>query len=68
MIALFWDQDMKLFCNKILCAVGFLKYAKKLIPKNALFKMYHGIIEPHFRYRCSAWERCGQTNLQTVQK
>ena len=36
-------------------AIGFLKYAKKLLPQDTLCKMYRGIVEPHLRYCCSVW-------------
>ena len=30
-------------------------------------KMYSGIVEPHFRFRCLVWGCCGVTKLQTLQ-
>ena len=35
-------------CSKVSRAIGFLKYAKKFVPKETLIQMYRGIVEPHF--------------------
>ncbi len=66
--SLVWDRNTKLLCSKLSRALGFLKYAKKFVPKDTLIKMYHGIVEPHFRYCCSVWGGCSETRLQTIQK
>ena len=63
-----WDQHMKVLCGKVSRAIGFLKYAKKFVPKDTLIQMYRGIVEPHFRYCCSVWGSCGETKLQALQK
>ena len=54
---LVWDEDTKAIRSKIYCSLGFLKYAKKLLPKQTLSQMYRGIVivQPHFRYCCSVW-------------
>ena len=54
--------------SKLSRALGFLKFAKKFVPKDALIKMYHGIVEPHFRYCGFVWGGCRGTRLQTIQK
>ena len=63
-----WDQNTKLLCSKLSRALGYLKYAKKFVPKDTLIKMYHGIVELHFHYYCSVWGGCSGTRLQTIQK
>ncbi len=66
--SLAWDLNTQYLSSKISRALGFLKYAKKIVPKDTLIKMYHGIVEPHFRYCCSVWGGCGETKLQILQK
>ena len=50
-----WDEHIKALRSKVSRSLGFLKYAKKLLPKHTLSQMYRGIAEPHFRYCCSMW-------------
>ena len=59
---------MKVLCSKVSRAIGFLKHAKKFVPKETLIQMYRGIVEPHFRYCCSVWGSCGETRLRALQK
>ena len=63
-----WNQHMKVLCSKVSRAIGFLKYAKKFVPKETIIPMYRGIVEPHFRYCCSVWGSCGETRLRSLQK
>ena len=35
-----WNQHMKVLCSKVSRAIGFLKYAKKFVPKETLIQMY----------------------------
>ena len=65
---LVWDAHVKCMRTKVSRALGFLKYAKKFLPQDTLSKMYRGIVEPHFRYCCSVWGRCGKTQLDNLQK
>ena len=48
-----WDQYMKVLYGRVSRAIGFLKYAKKFVPKDTLMKMYRGTVEPHFSNCCS---------------
>ena len=50
-----WDEHIHFVRSKVSRAIGFLKYAKKLLPQDTLCKMYRGIVEPHLRYCCSVW-------------
>ena len=59
---------MKVLCSKVSRAIGFLKYAKKFVPKETLIQTYRGIVEPHFRYCCSVWGSFGETRLRALQK
>ena len=63
-----WDEHIHFVRSKVSRAIGFLKYAKKLLPKDTLSKIYRGIVEPHLRYCCSVWGACGGTRLQGLQK
>ena len=63
-----WDEHTKALSSKISRFLGFLKYAKKLLPKHTLSQMYRGIVEPHFRYCCSVWGNCGDSRLSMLQK
>ena len=65
---LVWDEHTKALRSKISRSLGFLKYAKKLLPKHTLSQMYRGIVEPHFRYCCSVWGNCGASRLSMLQK
>ena len=57
------DGHTKPLRSKISRSLGFLKYAKKLLPKHTLSQMYRGIVEPHFRHCCSVWGNCGDSRL-----
>ena len=63
-----WDEHVHFLRSKVSRAIGFLKYAKKLLPQDTLCKMYRGIVEPHLRYCCSVWGACEGTRLQVLQK
>ena len=65
---LVWDEHINCMRTKVSRALGFLKYAKKFLPKETLSKMYRGIVEPHFRYCCSVWGCCGKIQIETLQK
>ena len=65
---LVWDEHTKAVRSKISRSLGFLKYAKKLLPKHTLSQMYRCIVEPHFRYCCSVWGNCGDSRLSMLQK
>ena len=65
---LVWDEHTKAVRSKISRSFCFLKYAKKLLPKHTLCRMYRGIVEPHFRYCCSVWGSCGDSRLLMLQK
>ena len=63
-----WNQHMKVVCNKVFRDIGFLKHAKKFVPKETLIQMYKGIVEPHFPYCCLVWGSCGENRLRMLQK
>ena len=65
---LVWDEHARYVCTKVSRALGFLKYAKKLLPQETLSHIYRGIVEPYFRYCSSVWGSCGETRLLTLQK
>ena len=63
-----WDKHPKALRSKISRSLGFLKYAKKSLPKHTLSQMYRGIVELHFRYCCSVWGNCEDSRLSMLQK
>ena len=65
---LVWDEHTRFLRAKVSRALGFLKYAKKLLPQETLSQIYRGIVEPHFRYCCSVWGSCGESRRLTLQK
>ena len=54
-----WDEHIQFVRSKVSRAIGFLKYAKKLLPQDTRCKMYRCIVEPHLRYCCSVWGHVG---------
>ena len=62
------DEHVRNVCTKVSRDLGFLKYAKKLLPQETLSHIYRGIVEPYFRYCSSVWGSCGETRLVTLQK
>ena len=61
-----WNQHMKVLYSKVSRAIGFLKHAKKFVPRETLIQTYKGIVEPHFRCCCSVWGSCGETRLRAL--
>ena len=53
---------------KVSRVVCILKHAKNFLPRETLKTLYTGIAEPHFRYCCSVWGRCGSTEIHHLQK
>ncbi len=58
-----WKEQIKATSAKVSRALGFLKYAKKFLPREALITLYTSIVEPHFRSCCSAFGCCGITGM-----
>ena len=54
-----WDEPIHFARYKVSRAIGFLKYAKNLLPQDTLCKTYRGIVEPHLSYCCSVWGHVG---------
>ena len=65
---LIWDEHTRFLRAKVSRAIGFLKYAKKILPQETLSQIYSGVVEPHFRYCCSVWGSCGESRRLTLQK
>ena len=65
---LVWNDHTRLLRAKVSRAIGFLKYAKTILPQETLSQIYRGIVEPHFRYCCSVWGICGESRRLTLQK
>ena len=65
---LVWDEQIKSVQTKVSRSLGFLKYAKKFLPKTVLCKLYRGIVEPHCRYCCSVRVNCAESQPNKLQK
>ena len=63
-----WKEQIKAVSAKVSRAIGFLKHAKKFLIRLALENLYTGIVELHFRYRCSVWGCCGSSEINQLQK
>lgn len=61
-------DHVSVLSSKVSYAVGFLKYAKSILPLETYNKLYAGIVEPHFRYCCSLCGCCGVTEKNHLQK
>ena len=65
---LVWDEQTRFLRANVSRAIGFLKYAKKILPQEALSQIYSGIVEPHFFYCCSVWRSSGESRRLPLQK
>ena len=63
-----WKDDIKAVASKVTRAIAMIRYTKKFIPKHTLKMLYQGLVEPHFKYCCSAWGTCGVTSRCTLEK
>ena len=63
-----WNEHIKVISSKVSRAIGFLKYAKYILPIASVKILYTSIVEPHFRYCCSVWGCCGATTINQLQK
>ena len=63
-----WKELIKAVSAKVSRAIGFLKHAKKFLPRVTLENLYTGIVEAHFRYCCSVWGFCGSREINQLQK
>ena len=58
-----WKEHIKVISPKISRAIGFLKYAKSILPIASVKTLYTRIVEAYFRYCCSVWGCCGVLHL-----
>ena len=63
-----WKENIKTVSTKVSRAIGYLKHAKTFLRRETLMTLYTGIVEPHFRHRCSVWGCAGSTELNQLQK
>ena len=63
-----WYSQIKNMQNKILRALGLLKYAKQYATPATLKDVYRGIVEHIFNYSCSVCGSCGTSRLPKSQK
>ena len=65
---LVWDEHTRFLRAKVSCAIGFLKYAKKVLSQETLSQIDRGMVEPHFRYCCSVLGSSGESRRLTLHK
>ena len=63
-----WKDHISQVSSKVVRAIGYIKYARKFLPRETLRMLYLGLVEPHFRYCCSVWGSCGTVLRQKIEK
>ena len=53
-----WKDHISQVSSKVVGAIGYIKYARKFLPRETLRMLYLGLVEPHVRYCCSVWGSC----------
>ena len=48
--------------------MGYIKCARKFLPRETFRVLYLGLVEPHFSYCCSVWGSCGTVLKQKIEK
>ena len=64
--SLFWKQQIKVIERTITYKISLLRRIKKYIPVRKPFYNYY--IIPYFKYCCSVWGNCSQTDINTMTK
>ena len=49
-------------------SLGLIKYAKKYLSSDVLYKMYRLIVEPRLSYCCSVWGCCSESKISAFQE
>ena len=62
-----WNEHIKVIFSKFSRAIGFLKYARSILPIASVKKLYTRIVEPHLHYCCSGCGCCGETTINQLQ-
>ena len=63
-----WKDHIKAVASKVPRAIAMIKHTKKIISKLTLKMLYHGHVEPHFRFCCSVWGTYGINTHCTPEK
>ena len=63
-----WKDHISQVSSKVVRAIGYIKYARKFLPRETLRMLYLELVEPHFRYCCSVWGSCGTVLRQKIKK
>ena len=63
-----WKDHISLVSSNVVRAIGYIKYARKFLPRETLRMLYLGLVEPHLRYCCSVWGSCGTVLRQKIEK
>ena len=54
-----WKDHISQVSSKVVQSIGYIKYARRFLPRDTLRMLYLGLVEPHFKYCCSVWGSCG---------
>ena len=52
---LIWKDHISQVSSKVARAIGYIKYARRLFPREILRMLYLGLVEPRFRYRFTSY-------------
>ena len=63
-----WKDHIKALSSKLSRPIGLLKHAKRFLPQGMLKTLYTRIVDPHFRFCCSAWDNCGTMEKNELEK
>ena len=63
-----WKDHIEAVSLKVTRAIRMIKNSKKFIQKFLLKMLYHGLVEPHFRFCCLVWGICRVTTRHFLGK
>ena len=63
-----WKDHISQVSSQVVRAIGYIKYARKFLPREALRMLYLGHVDPHFRYCCAVWGSCGTVLREEIEK
>ena len=61
-------DQIKAAVSKVTRAIAMIRHAENFISKHTLKMVYQVLVEPHFRFCCSVWGKCGITTRCTLEK
>jgi uncharacterized protein YutE (UPF0331/DUF86 family) len=55
-----WHDHIENIAEKVKRLISVLRKIRDSIPIEALLKVYHAIVQPHFDYCSSVWDNCNK--------